>query len=376
MNEILFVTNIEMKKTSGIYKKIVSQCKALSRMKKCTLICKKDGKIFNVIFYKGQWFKEISTNKPGNIRELLKHSKEMIESLPIEILYFRLTLKPTFRQVKLFKFARENGIKVIYEIPTFPFFFEQVNSSNRKLLTLLKMIFDKIIFLQSKRYIDCIPVILSNSEIKKEKKFFEITNGVCSNNLPINYKRNSLNDSINFLGVGTLISYHGYDKLIKSIYQYKQKENKIKIIFHIVGDGPEIGMLKRLALSLDLTNEIKFYGPLHGEELNKVFEIADAGIGALSLYKRHADIDTTLKVVEYLVRGIPVITSGHLNEKVNKDFYIEVENDSSVFDLRKVLEFLREFRSKDRDCEITFLRDLYNWDNIMEKIVNGNEFNQ
>lgn len=41
-----------------------------------------------------------------------------------------------------------------------------------------------------------------------------------------------------------------------------------------------------------------------------MYEEFDVGLGCLALHRRNADIDTTLKIIEYYCRGVPVVTSG------------------------------------------------------------------
>lgn len=136
-----------------------------------------------------------------------------------------------------------------------------------------------------------------------------ITNGIETNNIP---ERISLNDTNCFkiLGLGTIFKYHGYKKILYGISECKgYVDNKI-VKFHIVGESKEIDNLKVLATELGISDNVIFHGKKYKDELDYIFNEMDIAAGYLALHRRNADTDTTLKVVEYLVRGIPFFTSG------------------------------------------------------------------
>lgn len=374
MRRIVFIANIEMNPTSGIFLKVKNQCIALSYENECVLVCKKKGFITKVLFHQGTQKAINQFGEVDNIQNILSIGLKEIETPGVSVLYFRLTLKPAIEQVRLLKHAKEKGIRVFYEIPTYPYFYEQINNSHRKILTFGKMMVEKLIFQVSQKYIDCIPVIISNSKIKKKNKFLEITNGISSEHLPFLTGKLKKDDSFNFIGVGTLVSYHGYERLIKSIYDYGVYEDNKEIYFHIVGNGPELKKLEKLVYKLGMQKNIIFYGALKNKDLDEIFDKADIGVGALALYKRHADIDTTLKVVEYLVRGLPILTSGELRQNLNEIFSYKVNNDESIFRIDEIISYTNNYKAKITKSDICELRSLFSWETIMRDIIHGNEF--
>lgn len=370
MKKIIFIANIKKNPASGIYKKIIGQCLSLSKLGECILICKEQETLYEERFLAKRTISEISYNDVGSISNMIRHANKLIKAGDVNILYYRLPLKPSVYQVSLFKNAKKNGAIVFYEIPTYPFFMEQVNLSKRKFLTFSKLMVDKIIFLFSKRYIDKIPIMIGSSSVKNDPKFIPIINGIDSTDIPItNIMKNNDDDSIVLIGVGMLTAYHGYERVIQSIHNYYQNGGSKRIIFHIVGDGEILGALKTQVEQLNVKENVVFHGILHGEKLDEIYNKAQIGIGALELYRRNADIDTTLKVVEYLVRGLPVITSGFVDSGVSSDFIYQVSNDNSFFDFYKINKFLNNFNSEDRLDEILAIREIYNWDVIMRGVI-------
>lgn len=367
MKGTVFLANIEYGKSSGIYKKIYTQCRILSLNSESMLICKQEQCILFVYFNNGKEDFYRTKNLTPTIKNLLFALKKIIKENDVSTVYFRSTLKPTILQVNLLRFIRKNKIKILYEIPTYPYFGEQIKSSKNKILTIFKMIYEKFIFHLSYHFVDKVIVIISKSNIKRKTKFLEITNGVelSKFNLIFNEELNEL-DQLNFVGVGTLYNYHGYERLIKSISQYDDKICNVN--FYIVGDGPAIENLKQIVKKLGLENNVFFTGVLFDDKLDEIFSKANIGVGALALYERNADIDTTLKVVEYISRGIPVITSGRVKGIKYEDMIFTVENNDSNFNLLEIIDKYIFFRKNFSLSMLEENRKNFDWLTIMEKI--------
>ncbi|WP_368739801.1 glycosyltransferase [Enterococcus casseliflavus] len=370
MKGTVFLANINYSESSGIFKKIYAQSKVISNDSSCFLVCKKEENIFILHFVNGEILNEETTEIIPTVKNLIRISKNIIKENPIDRLYFRNTLKPTLKQVMLFRFARKNGLKVFYEVPTYPYFGEQINSSTNKILTFFKLVYDKIIFYASYLFIDKVIVVISNTSVRLKKKFVEITNGVeiDSFNINMNHNLNPIK-KLTFIGVGTLYNYHGYSRLIKSIKKYNEQNKNCNITFEIVGDGPAIKALKKDVENLRMENIVRFHGKVYGESLDLIFSKADIGVGALALYKRDADIDTTLKVVEYISRGLPVLTSGIVRGVNFEDMIFHVENSSKDIDMSHIIHAYIHFRETSTMTILEENRKSYDWKTIMEKAL-------
>lgn len=372
IKKIIFVSNIEKNNASGISKKIDGQCQALSNQSECILLCKQQNKIIKIRYIDGKLASSNFVRTSSNIQNLLGAANDLIDHEKFDILYFRLTLKPSVKQFFLFKKAYNLGIKIFYEIPTYPYFFEQLHESKRKLLSFFKLVYDYLIFKLVFKYIYRIPSMISNSEINIDNKFMPIHNGVSIKTLKISGKVWHKSDPLNFIGVGTLYSYHGYERLIKAIYKF-QKENKyIKLYFHIVGNGPELENLKKVVSKFKLNKYVIFHGTVFGEDLDNLYEKADIGVGALSLNKRNADIDTTLKLVEYLTRGLPVVTSGSVPYLNNDKFIFKVSNDDVDINLKRIVDSFMCNNTSKNIYEINQIRYKLDWNTIMRDIIHEN----
>ncbi|MBD9744050.1 glycosyltransferase [Enterococcus faecium] len=371
MKNTIFLANIEYSKSSGIFKKIYVQSKVISKMSSCYLVCKKQTHIYIIEFKNGEVLSKNIINIKPSIRNMLSEVKKIVKEKNICRIYFRSTLKPSFKQVIFFHFLYRRGIKIYYEIPTYPYFMEQVNASNNKIFTFVKLMYEKIIFQLSYFYIYKVLVVISKNNVRRKKKFVEITNGVELNRFQIILPTNSLpQKKITFIGVGTLYNYHGYSRLIKAIGEFYKKNNEYIIVFNIVGNGPAIGDLKKYVEVLGLEDNVIFHGVLHGRKLDDLFSKADIGVGALALYERNADIDTTLKVVEYISRGLPVITSGVLKSIEHREMVFQVDNCDTVINLSRIINEYHHFKEVVTIDLLEENRKNFDWSIIMEKVFN------
>ena len=156
---------------------------------------------------------------------------------------------------------------------------------------------------------------------------------------------------------------------LKSIKKYNEQNRNCNITFEIVGDGPAIKALKKDVENLRMENIVRFHGKVYGESLDLIFSKADIGVGALALYKRDADIDTTLKVVEYISRGLPVLTSGIVRGVNFEDMIFHVENSSKDIDMSHIIHAYIHFRETSTMTILEENRKSYDWKTIMEKAL-------
>ena len=216
---------------------------------------------------------------------------------------------PNFSLIALMKTAQQRGIKVLYEIPTYPYYGEQFRASRKKYRAVAKIAVDAMFSPLIKKYADHIVIIRSNSKIRLHHKMVEINNGVNTEKIKSKENYGSKDGVFRMVTVGTLFPYHGYDRVLAGLKDCKEEVDGHPVEFHIVGASQTIDELKEQAQKLGLKRVI-FHGMKTTDELNEMYEDFDVGLGCLALHRRNADIDTTLKIIEYYCRGVPVATSG------------------------------------------------------------------
>lgn len=378
MCNILMIAAMKYSKTDGISKKICMQASALSSNdKKCKLLCLGEAGILQNDFHNSIDFgikllTEYSTNnkllsEAGQIRDLLNSAQTIMKNDNFDLLYIRHML-PCFKLINLLHIAKKNGLKIAYEIPTFPYYKEQINISKNKLRTTIKLSLETFFWPLIYFCIDKLVVIRCNSKSLHLKKMLDINNGFSGS---VNKKIIRDITSLNLIGVGTIYPYHGYERILESMKNTNCKiNNKIDIKFHIVGESDEILRLKEYCTINNLTDNVKFYGKKTGSDLEEIYYKCNFGVGTLSLGLRGADIDTAIKNIEYLSYYIPVISSGKVFDIPEELGLIYYQAESSKIDFNLIYEHMKKFYSDDNCFEkIDNIIKRFEWENIMNNVV-------
>lgn len=150
-------------------------------------------------------------------------------------------------------------------------------------------------------------------------------------------------DKWEFVTTGRLHFSKGYIYCLQALKILKELGYKFN--YHILGDGPDLPMLKYLTSEWELSNEITFHGKVGSKSIIEILSLADIFI-LPSLYEGVAN-----GALEAMAMGIPIVTTnaGGMAEVVyNKDNGMIV-NRFSGFDLATAIEELlisEELRQK------------------------------
>jgi len=118
------------------------------------------------------------------------------------------------------------------------------------------------------------------------------------------------NTQLNLVAVGTIAFWHGWDKLIDVIDDLnKDKTLSYAINLTIVGEGPDLHLLKQQVDVKDLSSHVKFTGFLEGKQLYDIYEASHLGVGSLGWERIGVNIASPLKSREYLAAGLPFFYS-------------------------------------------------------------------
>ena len=98
---------------------------------------------------------------------------------------------------------------------------------------------------------------------------------------------------------------------------------------------------------MNLERNIIFHGFKSGEELNKIFDDTHIAIGSLGVHRKDLKYASTLKVREYMARGIAFIIS-HIDEDIDKNFpfFLKLPSDDESVDIEKVIKFTANIYNK------------------------------
>lgn len=147
--------------------------------------------------------------------------------------------------------------------------------------------------------------------------------------------------TINLISVAFYGKHHGIDRIFYGLSKYYLDGGDENYIIHLVGGGRYVDYYRNIVSDLKLENHVLFYGTKTGEELNKIYDIADVGVSTFGWYRLGVNKSSALKVREYLAKGLPVISGCREDvfDGVDEDFYLEFPNDDTNIDFYKISEF-------------------------------------
>ena len=362
MMKSLFVANLALEETEGIFKKIKAQTESIGKNTgECRLVVR-EGKGTKI--YNSDWKKTEYINKSvcRVVRDLLRQEE-------YDFVYIRHMIPNVFLFLMLM-LARKKHIKIFYEIPTYPYFGEQYKAAQKKYRAIVKITLDIVLGPLIYFLSDVIVVIKSNSNVHMFKKMTEITNGVYTENIECKKHRENDKNVFRMVAVGTIYPYHGYDRILKGLAQCNEKIGDVEVEVHFVGQSNTMIRLQEYAKELKLKKAF-FHGVKTTKELNEMYDKFDVGLGCLALHRRNADIDTTLKIIEYYCRGIPVVTSGiSPMDSVNDKYTVHVTDEETAIDIEKIYWEFKKITDEDKRNIAYEARKVFSWDVIMQKLLN------
>ncbi len=363
MKNGIFIANFELNENEGIYKKVYSQATGIAnRLGKCYLLTKKD---------KNTKVDEISTYKKMtsvNENNIYDTARKIICTIKVDIVYIRLLI-PNPRFISFLRFCKKNSVKLIYEIPTYPYYGEQLKTARKKYRAIGKIIIDFIFWPFVYYYVDNVAIILSNTNKHIFKKMIEISNGANISSIKVKNDYTNNKNVFSIVTVGTLYPYHGYDRVLRGLKKCNETVDGVPVIFSIIGSSPTIEDLKKLSDKLELKN-VKFLGIKSTDQLNELFDSYDLGLGCLALHRRNANVDTTIKIIEYYCRGLPALTSGiSPMDQYDKNATIHVSDSENSLDFEEIYKLYKEGKVTTSQKISKIARAHFSWEYIMKELI-------
>ena len=257
------------------------------------------------------------------------------------------------------------GIKVIMEIPTYPYQFEHKNTAQR-----LKYLADEWCFKFFKKYISRI-VTFSNFDEIEGIKTIKTHNGIDINE-NINVIKTDFDKELNLIGLANIQPWHGFDRVIEGIQLYKGVKT---IKFHIVGTGPELVHLQALVSKYKLENQVLFYGHKTAVALEAIFSTMHIGVANLAFHRMQVSNGETsaLKSREYAIRGLPFLI-GYLDRDFPTDFpyKFQVDANETPINIEDLITHYSALRIKNETFETDlqqFAISKLGWKNKLSGVV-------
>ncbi len=267
--------------------------------------------------------------------DLMTAVRKALGRIHVDVLYLRYM--PTFCGApRTIRRVKAQGGKVVMEYPTYPcqaendrfFLRRQVFRFSNSILRRIQPMVDLFTLIGA----PCVDGMLHG------RPAMNIVNGVAVERLPL-HAPNTADATIRLLALASMSGWHGYDRILSALASY-QGEAQVRIDF-VGGDGDgSLAAWKRLAETLGITDRVTFHGALYGEALERVVAMSDIGVGSLGMYRYGLAVGTTLKLREYMARGLPFLTAVE-DPALPEDaaFALRVPNDDSSIDMAEVVAF-------------------------------------
>lgn len=364
--EALFIVFHGFDPNNGISKKISYQVNAIKTCGINTHLCYMEEGDYKRRYVDNQIIADYGNGVMSKILkriELLSIAEYAIKN-KIEFVYIRSNHNASFFTIRMVKKMKKAGIKVVMEIPTFPYDSEYHTQGMNK-----QIFQDKIFRKKLAKELDAI-VTFSDYEHIFGQKTIRISNGIDFNSIKIKSTYRKTDSILELIGVAEIHPWHGFDRVIKGLAVFYSRPQSLIVRFHIIGyfffDKDE-KLFREMIADYHLESYVIFYGKKHGEELDAIFEKCDFGIGSLGRHRVNINRIKTLKNREYAARGIPFIYSETDSDFDNKPYVMKAPADESPIDIQQVVDFYKHFNMSPTEIRNS-IQDL-SWTSQMKHVV-------
>lgn len=288
----------------------------------------------------------------SNILPRWKVSKQLVDA---DYIYFRRPLCITHSLLRFLKRLKKQGTKIILEIPTFPYD-KEFDSIALKVV----LFRDRLNRRRLKKYVDLITYLGDKqpSGYIWGVKSIQLKNGIdCSSIRIITPKRHN---SINLICVSSCEYWHGYERLIKGLYNYQHSTNSIKVFIHVVGEGPELQKYCDEVTRFGLEQYVFFHGKLYGEELDSLYDEMDVSIGCLGFHRKNMIVSSELKSRESFAKGLPFAASCDIDVFLDypTEYFLKLESGEEPISIDSIVDFYNYLATKgSKEQVISEIRD-------------------
>lgn len=332
--KVLYLTSWDFsnEKTDGVCKKIRSQIKTFTNSGCSVDFIYIDN--HDIVYIKDDVKNVIG--HVGNIKKTMAYAKlySTIKTKGYDVVYNRFSMFDAF-YFRVLKRLKENGAKIIVEIPTYPY-----NAERRAgLLNWLFFAWDRIYQSHAAEAIDVIATY-SNDDCIWDVPTIKISNGIDVASYPLVDAKGSEDGTINLIAVALLQPAHGYEKLLNAIADYYDNNGDRNIVFNIVGDGPEKALYEQIVDARHIHEHVIFWGRKGGEDLDNIYSKMDIGICSFGAYKKNLYYSSGLKSREYMARGIPfqIAVDMDVEPLLDEDMFVKYPNNPDPINVDKIIE--------------------------------------
>lgn len=365
--KILFLVFHGFQAYNGISKKIRYQIDAMKAcgadVRTCYYEVQPDGH--------RQWLvddKVIADLGTGLVAKLKKRTDfspivDYIKQEKIDFVYIRSNHNANPFTIHFIKQLKRIGIKVVMEIPTYPYDHEYLGRER-------ELFVDRLFRKQFCKYIDRI-VTFSNDETIFGCPTIRISNGIDFDSIPLrSIQTNRNKEEIHLIAVAEIHFWHGFDRLIHGLGKYYQSNPTLPVYLHLVGDffgAREKEDILTPIQTYELEKYVICYGNQSGEALNNIFNQCDFAIGSLARHRSGITHIRTLKNREYAARGFGFIYSETDDDFEQMPYILKVPADETPIDIPKLITFCQSLSHSPKEIRDSIQH--LSWKEQMKKVL-------
>ncbi len=367
MRKALFLIFHGSDPNNGISKKISYQVNALKACGMDVRLCYMEETVTKRRMVDNDTIADYGNGMMSKIMKRIEFSSivKYAQKNDIEFVYIRSNHNANLFTIRMVKRMKQAGMKVVMEIPTYPY------DAEYEAQGMSKQIFqDKLFRNRLAKYLDAIITFSDYKEIFG-KKTINISNGIDFDSVPMKTTKNDTSKELNLIGVAEIHRWHGFDRIIKGLANYYSKRQDYIVKFHVVGyffSAEGEAEFKQIISENHMEDYVILYGKRHGKTLDQIFDWCDMGIGSLGRHRVGIQQIKTLKNREYAARGIPFIYSETDSDFDDKPYVLKAPANDLPIDIPKIIDFYKKLSMSPIEIRNSIL-DL-SWNHQMKHVIN------
>lgn len=292
-------------------------------------------------------------------KKYIVERKETLKAVYIRYLYFDGPM------LGLLKSIKRKHVPIVMEMHSYPclglhFSWEGVF-----------FILDKTFQNRCAQFIDCFANMSQNDlPFVGKQKVVTISNTLDPNAIKMRKPVEKKDDTLRLLSVAYEREAHGFDRVVKGLSEYYRAGGTKRILVYFV--GKYLKSTHELVRKLDLGEYCQFIDPVEGKELDYYYDLADIAIGHLANHRIGSYSGSSIKIQEYMAKGIPFIYAWNemtIPSKYKYAFKFDLNDEPIDFNL--VVSFFDSLPNPQkvaRDMRSDFER-FAGWDNQLKKVM-------
>ena len=366
--KILFLIFHGFDPNNGISKKIRYQLDAFKSNGHETHLCYMDENCSKRRFVDDTIIADYGKGKKGKILKRTEFGSIVNYAVKagIEFVYIRSNHNANPFTIHMVKRMKKAGMKVVMEIPTYPYDQEYFDKWMQR-----QLIQDKLFRKLFAKQLDAI-VTFSEEDIIFGQRTIRISNGIDFESVRMKKQSQHPSNELHLIGVAEIHRWHGFDRVIKGLADYFTTPKDMKVYFHVVGyffSPIEEEEITHIIKENHLEPYVILHGKKHGEELDEIFDLCDFGIGSLGRHRVGITDIKTLKNREYAARGIPFVYSENDTDFDKKPYVLKIPADESAISIVEIIHFYQQLNISPQEIRSS-IEDL-SWKNQMKKVTDA-----